>query len=180
MDETDDDEEEEDLLDDTKLRKESQKVTIKDLYFAALELRNNIHSNSESWYKQWPSAASDIRGEIVRKVVSPLLFNFISWLLGYSDELQESGYVDMDEELAVKVFSVCQDLVYNSSKGRSQTPKSLAIAIAVRQLSGCSDVIRILNGLGHCVSLSSTLSYDTAIAQLAFDKTDIITETVYS
>ena len=80
----------------------------------------------------------------------------------------------MDEELAVKVFSVCQDLVYNSSKGRSQTPKSLALAIAVRQLSGCSDIIRILNGLGHCVSLSSTMSYDTAITQLVIDTTDII------
>ena len=55
--------------------------------------------------------------------------------------------------LPLKVFSVCQDLVYNSSKERSQTPKSLALAIAVRQLSGCSDVIRILNGLGHCVAI---------------------------
>ena len=62
----------------------------------------------------------------------------------------------------------------NSSKGRSQTPKSFALAIAVRQLSGCSDIIRILNGLGHCVSLSSTMSYDTAIAQLVIDTTDII------
>ena len=69
----------------------------------------------------------------------------------------------MDEELAVKVFSVCQDLVYNSSKGRSQTPKSLIIRI-----------IRILNGLGHCVSLSSTMSHDAAIAQLVIDTTDII------
>ena len=174
MDETDDDEEEEDLLDDSKLRKESQRLTIKDLYLVALELRNNIRSNSESWYEQWPPVASDISGESVRKVVSPLLFNFISWLLGYSDEPQESEYVDMDEELTVKVFSVCQDLVYNSSKGRSQTLKSLALAIVVRQVSGFSDIIRILNGLDHCVSLSSTMSYDTAIAQLVIDTTDII------
>ena len=123
---------------------------------------------------QWPPVTSDIIGEKVKKIVSPLLFNLISWLLGYSDDPQESGYVDMDEELAVKVFSVCQDLVYNSSKGRTQTQKTLALAMAVRQLSGCSDVIRILNGLGHCVSLSSTMSYDTAIAQLVIDTSDII------
>ena len=66
--ETDDDEEEKDLLDDSKLRKESQRVTIKDLYLVALELRNNIRSNSESWYKQWPPVASDISSESVRKV----------------------------------------------------------------------------------------------------------------
>ena len=105
--------------------------------YVTLPLWNNIRSNSESRCKQSPPVASDTSDESVRIVVSPLRFNFISWLLGYSDEPQESGYVDMDEELAVKVFSVCQDLVYNSSKGRSQTPKSLALAIAVRQLSGC-------------------------------------------
>ena len=37
LDETDDDEEEEEL-DDSMLRKESQRVTIKDLYLVALEL----------------------------------------------------------------------------------------------------------------------------------------------
>ena len=168
------DDENKDFQDDSDQRKESRKVALKELYSVALELRNNIRNNSKSWYQQWPPVASDLIGENVKKIVSPLLFNFISWLLGYSDDPQESGYVDMDEELAVKVFSVCQDLVYNSSKGRTQTPKSLALAMAVRQLSGCSDVIRILNGLGHCVSLSSTMSYDTAIAQLVIDTSDII------
>ena len=79
----------------------------------------------------------------------------------------------MDEELAVKAFSLFQDLVCNSSKGRTQTPKSLALAMAVRQLSGCSNVIHILNGLGHCVSLSSTMSYDTAIAHIVVNSSDI-------
>ena len=72
--------------------------------------------------------ASDITGENVRQIVSPRLFNFISWVLGYSDEPEECNYVDLDEELAVKVFSICQDLIYNSSKGKFQTPKSLALA----------------------------------------------------
>ena len=168
------DDEEKDFQDDSDQKKESRKVALKELYSVALELRNNICDNSKSWYQQWSPVASDLIGENVKKIVSPLHFNFISWLLGYSDDPQESGYVDMDEELAVKVFSVCQDLVYNSSKGRMQTPKSLALAMAVRQLSGCSNVIRILNGLGHCVSLSSTMSYDTAITQLAIDTCDII------
>ena len=44
----------------------------------------------------------------------------------------------------------------------------------VRQLSGCSSLINILNGLGHCVSLSSTMAFDTALAQLVVDTTNII------
>ena len=45
-------------------------------------------------------------------------------------------------------------------------------------LGNCSDVrsdaIHILNYLGHCVSLSSTMSYDTAIAQLVVNTSNII------
>ena len=123
---------------------------------------------------KWPPLASDITQESVRKVVSPLLYNFVAWLLGYSEEPQDSSYVDMDEEYAVKVYSLCQDLVYNGNKGRTQTPKSLALAMAVRQMSGCLGLIHILNGLGHCVSLSSTMAYDSAMAQLVIETSDIV------
>ena len=97
----------------------------------------------------------------------------MAWLLGYSEEPQDSSYVDMDEEYAVKMYSLCQDLVYNSNKGRTQTPKSLALAMAVRQMSGCSGLIHILNGLGHCVSLSSAMANDSAIVQLVIETSDI-------
>ena len=144
------------------------------MYVVALALRQNIREYPSSWYKNWPPLASDITGESVRKVVSPLLYNFVAWLLGYSEEPQDSSYVEMDEEYAVKVYSICQDLVYNGNKGRTQTPKSLALAMAVRQISGCSSLIHILNGLGHCVSLSSTMAYDSAIAQLVIETSDIV------
>ena len=52
-----------------------------------------------------------------------------------------------------KVISICQDLVYSNSKGKIQTPKSLALAMSVRQISESSGLIWIVNGLGHCVSL---------------------------
>lgn len=149
-------------------------VALKDIYSIALELKENIRIHSRSWYKNWPPLSTDISSESVEKVVSPLLFNFISWLLGYSEDPEESDYVELNENATVKVFSICQDLVYNSTKGRNQTPKSLALAIAVKQTSGCSNLIRILNGLGHCVSLSSTAAYDTALEQLTINTSDII------
>ena len=113
-------------------------------------------------------------GENVRKIVTSPLFNFIAWVLGYSNEPEECEYVDLDEELTVKVFSICQDLIYNSSRGKFQTPKSLALVMTVRQLSGCSGLIHILSGQRHCVSLSSTMAFDTALAQLAVNTSDII------
>jgi hypothetical protein len=173
LDKMDDDEDEEGEVTEAP-RIDDREITLKELYAVALGLKENIRSASASWYEQWPPLASDITGENVRKIVTPRLFNFIAWVLGYSDEPEECEYVDLDEELVVKVFSICQDLIYNSSRGKFQTPKSLALAMTVRQLSGCSGLIRILNGLGHCVSLSSTMAFDTALAQLVVNTSDII------
>jgi hypothetical protein len=173
LDKMDDDEDEEGEVTEAP-RIDDREITLKELYAVALGLKENIRSASASWYEQWPPLASDITGENVRKIVTPRLFNFIAWVLGYSDEPEECEYVDLDEELVVKVFSICQDLIYNSSRGKFQTPKSLALAMTVRQVSGCSGLIRILNGLGHCVSLSSTMAFDTALAQLVVNTSDII------
>ena len=65
-------------------------------------------------------------------------------------------------------------MIYNSSKGKTQTPKFLALSIAARQMSGCSSLINVLNGLGHSVPLSSTMAYDTAIAKVNIDTSTII------
>ena len=78
----------------------------------------------------------------------------MAWLLGFSDDPEDAQYITLEEKTTAKTFSLCQDLIYAGNKGRVQTPKSLALAIAVRQISGCSGLINILNGFGHCVSLS--------------------------
>ena len=46
--------------------------------------------------------------------------------------------------------------------------------MAVRQISGCSGLITLLNGLGHCVSLPSIMSYESALAQLTINTSNII------
>ena len=48
-----------------------------------------LRSPTASWYESWPPLASDITGEIVKKQVSPLLFNFVTWLLGFSNEPED-------------------------------------------------------------------------------------------
>lgn len=97
MDEDEDEEEEEEVTEAPRV--DDRKIMLKELYAVALGLKENIRSSSTSWYEQWPPLASDITGENVRKIVTPPLFNFIAWVLGYSDEPEECEYVDLDEEL---------------------------------------------------------------------------------
>ncbi|KAG8182862.1 hypothetical protein JTE90_002278 [Oedothorax gibbosus] len=63
-----------------------------------------------------------------------------------------------------KILSIAQDIIYMSFKGRRQTPKHLALGLTIRHLTGSSQLIGLLNGLGHCVSHSTVLLHDTALA----------------
>ena len=48
--------------------------------------------------------------------------------------------------------------------------------MTVRQISGCSNLIKILNGLGHCVSLPATMAYDSALAQLRMNTSSYLSK----
>ena len=153
---------------------DTKTATLQEMYAVSLKLRNNLRDYSSSWYENWPPFASDINVDNVKKLVSPLLFNFMAWLLGFSDDPESTGYIALDEKTTAKIFSLCQDMVYVASKGKVQTPKSLALPIAVRQMSGCSGLINILNGFGHSVPLPTTMAYDSAIAQATIDTSNIL------
>ena len=149
-------------------------ATLKDMFTVGLTLRNILRGLTLDWYDSWPPLASEFTAENVKKLVPPLLFNFIAWFRGFSDEPEDADYIQQDNKTTATIFSLCQDLVYAANKGKVQTPKSLALAMTVRQMTGCSSLIKILSGLGHCVSLSSTMAYDLAIAQATINTSNII------
>ena len=151
-----------------------KRASLKELYTVGMTLKSDLQNQTPIWYENWPPLASDITAENIKKLVSPCLFNFMAWLLGFSDDPEDAKYITLEEKTTAKIFSLCQDLIYVANKGRVQTPKSLALAIAVRQISGCSGLVNILSGFGHCVSLSSTMAYDSAIAQATINTLNIL------
>ena len=98
------------------------------------------------------------------------LFNHVACIVGaISDEEYTSAnntrFVEIGEELMSKVNAICQDIVYVSSKGRKQTPKSLALGLTVRHMTGSTHLLKILAKFGHCASSDTILSYETALAK---------------
>ena len=62
-------------------------VTLQEIYNVALALRNELESKKPvNWYGSWPPVSSDITIDSVKKIVSPILYNFVAWLVGFSDE----------------------------------------------------------------------------------------------
>ena len=101
-------------------------TTLKDVYTTALFLKAELE-RKRNINGTRPPVASDINNDNVRELVSPVLFNFFSWVLGFSGEPEDADYVQLDEEETVKVFSVCQDLlsVYSGGKPSHQDENEL-------------------------------------------------------
>ena len=122
----------------------------------------------------WPPLASDLTIENVKKVVPHELFNTLAWICGLSSEPVLNEYVNINSTENSKLMSITQDLVNLASKQRNPSPKSIALAMALRQLTGPASVISLLSGLGHCMSHSYVLAHETALAQLNASKDYII------
>lgn len=61
-----------------------RKTALKEIYAAALELRENIRNLCTPWNENWPPTSSEITADSVKKLVSPLLFNFMSRILWWA------------------------------------------------------------------------------------------------
>ena len=114
----------------------------------------------------WPPTSDDLNVSDAKSVVPLELYNVIAGIVGATEEPTLACYVDIPEDLNLKVISICQDIMYLVSKGQRQTPKSLCLGLSIRHLTGSSQVVSLLSGLGHCASWDTIVSLDTSLAQL--------------
>ena len=135
------------------------------LYNASLLLRTKIKS-SPVFNTPWPPRAVDITKENAEKIVSPILFNVLAWICGFSDEPQLDDYVIVKDSQHCKLMTIAQDLLFVASSGQNATPKTISLAMAMRQLTGSSTVLNLLNHFGHCMSHEYVLRHETALAQI--------------
>ena len=62
------------------------------------------------------------------------------------------------------IDSVGQDIVYGVSYTRTKAPKYILLSYAVKSLTGCVELIRILNRLGLGISYTQLEEIDTALS----------------
>ena len=61
------------------------------------------------------------------------------------------------------IGSIGQDIVYGITAGKVKPPKHIMLPYAVKSLTGCVEVIRLLNSCGHGVSYLKLEEIDTAL-----------------
>ncbi len=145
-----------------KLVVQTSNTDLRDIYHAAMQLHGIIESSKG--VTKWPPRAEDLTSKHCKEVVPVELFNFLAWCTGITNVFCSGDYVKVSQDVQKKLLSIGQDLIYLASQGRKLTPKHVALGLAVRHLTGSSQLIGLLNGLGHSISHSLVLQHDTALA----------------
>jgi hypothetical protein len=164
-----DDDDESDELDDMKAN-ENVANDAQDLYHASILLKGKIAS-IQGLRVPWPPVAANMSIENVQEIVTPSLFNFFAWT---SDEAQIDSYVAVTEKQKSRIFSLVQDMIFISSNGKKFTPKSLSLTMAMRQLTGSSKVVNLLNQFGHCMTNNFALFHETGLAELSISDKGVV------
>ena len=128
------------------------------VYYTAKILHDSIME--ANWDCSWPPTLSDFDADIVPAD----LYNFFVMLYALTDQpvIQQSKYV-VKLEWDSKIKSICQDIIHCAR--RKPTPKSSALGLTLRHLTGSSYVNTLLSSLGHGISYDSTVRLETALAR---------------
>ena len=104
--------------------------------------------------------SSDICDENVEIRIPAELHNFLCLLI--TCKSQDS--LDEINSKHVITHAVAQDIIYMTSTKRCKSPKHVALAIAIKNLTGSKMIINILNKLGYCNFYDDVIRMQTAIA----------------
>ena len=143
------------------------------LFTVAMEIRKLLNE-CKGVDSELPPDSHDLTLALATASIPVKLHNFLAWCLGFSCEPVENETVAISPIERTKVVSIAQDLVYAESKGRKLTHKSLALGMAVRQITGSIRLLRILHGLGHTTSTSTVYKHDTGLALASSKGQEII------
>ena len=108
----------------------------------------------------WPLQPEDLYPD--KFEIPELLDRFLSVLLG-------DGKSCSNRQSRLK-YSFAQDLIYSITNGRVKTPKSFLLPTMVKTLTNNTEIINILNKLGHGVSYSALIESETENAYSIYEK----------
>jgi predicted DNA-binding ribbon-helix-helix protein len=135
-----------------------------ELYHTGLAVKKSIADQSD-WNINWPPTSEVISQEECAKLVPVELFNLLALVTNATEEVPPSDtFVEVTDEARAKLVSICMDIIYLSSNGRIQTPKSLALGLTLRHLTGSTTISNLLHKFGHCASYDSVVRYETGLA----------------
>ncbi len=93
------------------------------------------------------------------------VYNMLACIVHADAEYQAEERVPLPPSSHRQVISISQDLIHAVSRGRVKTQKHVALPILVKNLGGGSEIITVLNRLGHSLSYTQIEEMETALAE---------------
>jgi hypothetical protein len=110
------------------------------VYYTAKEIRRLTLSEAKS------SAPFPPTGSFIKSVTMPnLLYNLINLVLteDQSDRAISDLEVEMSEATSMHVVSFVQDLIYNVTRCKVQTPEHVGLAVLLKNLTGSAELVKV-------------------------------------
>lgn len=143
------------------------------LHHASKSLKAMI--DGHEYKAQFPPSALSTTLDQFYASVPPELFNFIAVMTGQVKEVDNfSAYDSVEIDNTTKLLSICQDMMMLRRKGRNPCSKSMALGIAVKNITGSAELVSLLNNYGHCVSNNTLYRAETSIAQKELEKDSMV------
>lgn len=120
----------------------------------ALHLRNEIQGIDVD--KPWPPLPEELDENYIQ--IPPDLLYFLHVLLGGNNEDHITS-----ERRELFSLSLAQDMIFTVTNGKTLPAKHILLAWAVKALTGNVELVKTLNRLGSCVSLSKLEEIITAL-----------------
>ena len=97
--------------------------------------------------------------------VPTLVYNMMACILHPDTVYQATERIPLPLAVHRQVLSISQDLIHVVSRGRVKTQKHVALPLLIKNLGGTSEIITVLNRLGHGLSYTQTEELETALAE---------------
>ena len=114
-------------------------------------------------------AAKNSTCERAESLVPSALYNFLAWLMERdkgADPLTTTCNVSVSSpQVHCRVLSAAQDLLFLVSGGKLKHPKTVALSLVVKQLTGSKQTVQLLNRFGHVIAYSQLAEIETAMAE---------------
>ena len=136
-----------------------------ELYYSALQLKQAI-DHGPSFSSNWPPSSAELSFSNGEDCVPISLYNTLAIAIGATNDipLATERVTVSDSRMHHRLISICQDIIYARFKGKTPTPKALALGLTLKHMTGSSHIVKLVSGLGHCCSYESVQRIETAMA----------------
>lgn len=118
-------------------------LSLQSLYNVAMMLREKVRKLPKLKV-DFPPVAQDFDLEYAENSVPVELYNFLAWVTGICEEVEDGRFVEVDREHHLKILSILQDIMaLPKTQSKPFLPKQLSLAVKIKHVTGSTKIVSL-------------------------------------